>query len=159
MREASSDQRGSADARHVRAPLFSLPHSGNAATEPCGVGAVIGQTECEPVFDEVVLTALQDYLQDADLREVIASVSTEAEKCLNLIKAAIAKGDSGAVHDAAHALKGMSSNFGAARLAAIARRIALDSSAIEAVAGQVAPLERAVAATQAQIRLFVSASR
>jgi histidine phosphotransfer protein HptB len=57
-----------------------------------------------------------------------------------------------AVRKAAHSLKGMAGNFGATRLAAISRRIELESPAIDVVARTLRELEQIVEETCARIR-------
>ena len=71
-----------------------------------------------------------------------------------MVRGAIAAGDVRAARNAAHTLTGMASNFGAVRLAAVGRRISLTSSDIEAVARDVAPLERALEETRVRIKLI-----
>lgn len=151
---ASSRPFVSASACSSVAPVPCVPNdSGHPAGQPSS-GTVIELKGLDPVFDEAFLTGLQKNLHEADLREAFAGVPAEAAKAVNLIKVAIAAGDVAAARNAAHTLTGMASNFGAVRLAAIGRRISRTSSDIEAVARDVAPLERALEETRAQIKLI-----
>jgi histidine phosphotransfer protein HptB len=56
-----------------------------------------------------------------------------------------------AVRKAAHSLKGMAGNFGATRLAAISRRIELESPAIDVAAQKLGELEQTLDDTRAGI--------
>jgi CheY-like chemotaxis protein len=104
------------------------------------------------VFDSTTLAELRDGLEESELCAALAMIPAEGAKCLASIKAAVAAGDLDAAREAAHRLKGMASNFGAARLAAISRRIELEAPAIEIVSNHVEPLEMALHETQAKIR-------
>ena len=111
----------------------------------------LGLAETEPVFDDTTLVDLRGCLEDDELRAALAAIPLEAGTCLNQIKAAIAAGDLDTARRAAHMLKGMAGNLGAVRLAAAARRLELAAAASEAVAQQIAPLERALDATRARL--------
>jgi histidine phosphotransfer protein HptB len=87
--------------------------------------------EAVAVFNAATLTELREGLEESELRA--------------------AAGDLDAARKVAHRLKGMASNFGAARLAAIARRIELEAPAIDIVSKHVRPLEIALHETQAKI--------
>ena len=114
----------------------------------------IEHNETEPVFDDTTLSELRKILQD-DLREVMASIPPEAARALNLIKAAVVAKDLDAARAAAHSLTGMALNFGAVRIAAIARSIAINSPDIGTAARHIGPLERAIGETCARIELTV----
>ncbi|HZA01120.1 MAG TPA: Hpt domain-containing protein, partial [Hyphomicrobiaceae bacterium] len=103
------------------------------------------------IFDPAILAELRLGLEESELRAALAMIPGEGAKCLNEIKAAVAGGDLDTARKVAHRLKGMASNFGAARLAAIARRIELEAPAIEIVSKHVRPLEIALHETQAQV--------
>jgi signal transduction histidine kinase/CheY-like chemotaxis protein/HPt (histidine-containing phosphotransfer) domain-containing protein len=107
--------------------------------------------EAVAVFDPATLAELRKDLEESELRAFLAMIPAEGTKCLNQIKAAVAAGDLDAARRAAHRLKGMASNFGASRLAAIAGRIELEAPAIEIVSFHVKPLEIALNETQAKI--------
>ncbi len=151
---ASSRLLVSANARGSVAPLPRVPNgSGHSIGQPADA-TMIEPIGLDPVFDEAILTRLREMVHESDLREAIAGVPAEAAKAVNLIKVAIAAGDVRAARNAAHTLTGMASNFGAVRLAAVGRRISLTSSDIEAVARDVAPLERALEETRVRIKLI-----
>jgi len=103
------------------------------------------------LFDPAKLVELRENFGEADFRVALSCIPDEGAKCLNLMKAAIGAGDLDAARRAAHSLKGMAGNFGATRLAAISRRIELDTPAIEAVAEEIDELEQALDATRAEI--------
>lgn len=103
-----------------------------------------------PVFDSAVLKVLREVLQE-NLAELLASVPVEADRALNRIKAAVAAEDLNAAREAGQSIRGMALNFGALRLATIARNIAVDSQELEAVSRHVVPLERAIADARAQL--------
>jgi signal transduction histidine kinase/CheY-like chemotaxis protein/HPt (histidine-containing phosphotransfer) domain-containing protein len=107
--------------------------------------------EAFAIFDCATLAELREGLEEGELRAALAMIPAEGGKCLNQIKAAVAAGDLDAARKAAHRLKGMASNFGAARLAGLARRIELEAPAIEVVSKHVRPLEIALNETQAKI--------
>lgn len=109
---------------------------------------------CDPVFDDVTLSRLKEILDAADLRELMAGIPAEATRAVNLIKAAVEVEDLTAVREAAHALAGLAGNFGAVRLAAIARLIERPSSEIRAVTDWIVPLELALEETSIQIALI-----
>ena len=136
------------------APRLCERSDSDHRTEQPGGGTVIELKGLDPVFDEAILSGLRENLHESDLREAISGVPAEGAKAINLIKVAIAAGDLEAARNAAHTLTGMASNFGAVRLAAIGRRISLTSSDIDAVARDVAPLERALEETRVRIKLI-----
>ena len=103
------------------------------------------------LFDPAKLVELRENFGEADFRVALSCIPDEGAKCLNLMKAAIGAGDLDAARRAAHSLKGMAGNFGATRLAAISRRIELETPAIEAVAEEIDELEQALDATRAEI--------
>jgi HPt (histidine-containing phosphotransfer) domain-containing protein len=108
--------------------------------------------EAVAIFDPATLAELRGGLEESELRAALAMIPGEGAECLNEIKAAVAAADLDAARKVAHRLKGLASNFGAARLAAIARRIELEATAIEVVSQHVRPLEIALHETRAQIR-------
>ena len=60
-------------------------------------------------------------------RNLLDAVPSEAGLCLNDLKAAIADGDLARAKRAAHRLKGMAGNLGAARLAGAARGLEINT--------------------------------
>jgi signal transduction histidine kinase/CheY-like chemotaxis protein/HPt (histidine-containing phosphotransfer) domain-containing protein len=110
--------------------------------------------EAVAIFDPATLATLRGALEESELRAALAMVPGEGAECLKEIKAAVAAADLDAARKVAHRLKGMASNFGAARLAAISRRIELEATAIEVVSQHVRPLEIALHETRAKISAF-----
>jgi TMAO reductase system sensor TorS len=104
-----------------------------------------------PLFDTTRLAELRESFGENDFRNALACIPGESEKCLDEIKAAIDARDLNAARRAAHSLKGMAGNFGAARLASISRRIELELPAIELVAEKVGELEQTLDDTRTRI--------
>lgn len=108
------------------------------------------QVEAEadlPLIDERVMQDWCADLDQADVLDLLARVPGEAHKCLAGIKQAVDGGDLASAKRTAHRLKGMASNLGAARLAAVARSIEIASVDIADVAARLAGLETTLAAT------------
>lgn len=112
---------------------------------------IIEHNGSEPIFDYTRLTKLRSALQD-DLLEVMAGIPAEAESALRRIKSALVAEDWEAARAAGHNLRGMAINFGAVRLAEIARRISLTSPETETVTDHIASLESAVGDTCARLK-------
>jgi HPt (histidine-containing phosphotransfer) domain-containing protein len=104
-----------------------------------------------PLFDTTRLAELRESFGENDFRNALACIPGEGAKCLDEIKAAVAARDLNAARRAAHSLKGMAGNFGAARLAAISRGIELELPAIELVAEKVGELEQTLDDTRTRI--------
>lgn len=100
-----------------------------------------------PLIDDCVMQDWCADLDPADVRDLLARVPGEGHKCLAGIKEAVGSGDLAAARRAAHRLKGMASNLGAARLAAIARSVELASVDIADVSARSVELEATLAAT------------
>ncbi len=94
---------------------------------------------------------LREQFDFETLSGVLRKVPDEAGAYLNEIKTAAADGNLEAAKRAAHKLKGMAGNLGAARLAAIARLIEIESGEIDAVSAQIEPLEKALGETSDEI--------
>ncbi len=103
------------------------------------------------ILDTGVINMLREQFDFETLSGVLRKVPDEAGAYLNEIKAAAADGDLEAAKRAAHKLKGMAGNLGAARLAAIARSIEIESGEIDAVSAQIEPLEKALGETSDEI--------
>jgi CheY-like chemotaxis protein len=105
-----------------------------------------------PVFDKSVIAAWSSGMNQADVSATLECVPDESAKSLHEIKAAIAAGDLTEARRIAHRLKGMASNLGAARLAAVARSIELDAPSIEVVSHQLKLLTATTNETLVQLR-------
>lgn len=104
-----------------------------------------------PLLDE---RAMSDWCTDIDKDDVLAilaSVPDECRRSIAEIERAIAEGSLAASKRAAHRLKGMAGNLGAARLAQSARDIELKSDSIEDVAARMANLQETLTVTLAAL--------
>lgn len=99
-------------------------------------------------FDARVLAALRSNLYENDFFEIISRVPADAESSIELMKIAVSSHDFDLARRAAHALMGMSSNFGAVRLAAIADYINSGCGGIDEVSSQIEALEQALQETR-----------
>lgn len=104
-----------------------------------------------PLLDE---RAMSDWCTDIDKDDVLAILASVPDECrrnIAEIERAVAEGSLAASKRAAHRLKGMAGNLGAARLAQSARDIELKSDSIEDVAGRMAGLQETLAGTLAAL--------
>lgn len=104
-----------------------------------------------PLLDE---RAMSDWCTDIDKDDVLAILASVPDECrrnIAEIERAIAEGSLAASKRAAHRLKGMAGNLGAARLAQSAREIELKSDSIEDVAGRMASLQETLTGTLAAL--------
>ncbi len=121
-------------------------------TAPCN-GAVAQPPSGEPVLiDDQAIDGLRDMLSEDKLRHILGRVPPEAGAQLNAIKTAIAGGDLDTARRAAHKLKGMAGNIGARRLADAARRVELEFRDADTMSVHLAPLEKALEDTAAELR-------
>ena len=100
-----------------------------------------------PFLDE---RAMSDWCTDIDKDDVLAILASVPDECrrnIAEIERAIAEGSLAASKRAAHRLKGMAGNLGAARLAQSARDIELKSESIDDVAGRMASLQETLTGT------------
>ncbi len=108
------------------------------------------QVEAEtelPLIDDGVMKDWSGDLDEADVLDLLGRVPGEGRKCVAGIKEAVDKADLASAKRFAHRLKGMASNLGAVRLAAVARSIELASVDAAAVSARLAELEATLAAT------------
>jgi histidine phosphotransfer protein HptB len=84
----------------------------------------------QPLFDEAQIALLRDALGEEDLRAMLSELPSAAGQACQNITTAVASSDLEEARRLAHALKGVASSFGAARLAAIAREFELEASSI-----------------------------
>lgn len=104
-----------------------------------------------PLLDE---RAMSDWCTDIDKDDVLAILASVPDECrrnIAEIERAIAEGSLAASKRAAHRLKGMAGNLGAARLAQSARDIELKSDSIEDVAARMANLQETLTGTLAAL--------
>lgn len=114
-------------------------------------------TSLLPLFDREKFDELREALGDDGLQEALGYVPAEASKSLTEIRDAIATGDLETAQRAAHSIKGMASNFGAARLQHVAREIETESADIESVTQKLPDLEEVLTQTQQEIDLLKTA--
>ncbi len=107
-----------------------------------------------PLFDTQKLRDLRSALDDDAFREALSTIPEEADRALADIRSGLDSGDLDRVRRAAHGIKGMASNFAAARLAAVSREIELGATAGTPVRSQLATLEETLAETAAYIADF-----
>jgi HPt (histidine-containing phosphotransfer) domain-containing protein len=86
-----------------------------------------------PLFDEDQMATLRDALGDEELRAMLARLPAAIAQAQQKIEEAVAAGNLEAARRAAHGLKGVATNFGAARIAATAREMELETASIEAM--------------------------
>jgi HPt (histidine-containing phosphotransfer) domain-containing protein len=104
-----------------------------------------------PLLDE---RAMSDWCSDIDKDDVLAILASVPDECrrnIAEIERAIVEGSLAASKRAAHRLKGMAGNLGAARLAQSARDIELKSESIEDVARRMAGLQETLSGTLAAL--------
>jgi HPt (histidine-containing phosphotransfer) domain-containing protein len=144
------------------AALAKVAAAGNgpSAEQPSGARSAAGMNapggepasgSAFPLFDAGRLAALRESFGADEFRLALSRIPDEGDKCLSQIKAAVNAGDLDAVRKVAHSLKGMAGNFGATRLAAISRRIELESPAIDVAAQKLGELEQTLDDTRAGI--------
>jgi len=108
-----------------------------------------------PLIDRRVLDDWSSDLEPDDIRDLLSRVPPEAHGCLNAIRKSATDGDLPAAKRAAHRLKGMAANLGAARLAEVARGIELASTDREDVLARAVTLEMTIAETLACVQSYV----
>jgi signal transduction histidine kinase/DNA-binding NarL/FixJ family response regulator len=105
-----------------------------------------------PVFDRSVIAAWSAGMDKADVGATLECVPDESVRSLNEIKAAIGAGDLKEAKRIAHRMKGMASNLGASRLAAVARSIEIDAASIETASARLNLLAVTTDATLLELR-------
>jgi chemotaxis protein histidine kinase CheA len=111
-----------------------------------------------PCFDEERFSELLECFSGDELRSLLENIPGEGGHCLRAIQDAIAANDLETAKRAAHKLKGMASNLGAARIAEAARRVeqCARNRETQSLDADVAWLERALDETHAKIELMAS---
>jgi CheY-like chemotaxis protein len=114
--------------------------------------------EVENVID--VESALKRLAGDADLfRELADMFAEDAPKLVEALETAIAEGRGSAVQRAAHSLKGLAANFGAAPMVAVAQEVELAGKReeIEIARGKLAELKQRLSTLQEALRPYRTA--
>jgi signal transduction histidine kinase/CheY-like chemotaxis protein len=105
-----------------------------------------------PVLDKSVMAAWSDGMDKADIDATLECVPDESIRSLNEIKVAIGLGDLKEAKRVAHRMKGMASNLGATRLAAVARSIEIEAASIEVAADHLEMLSATTDETLIELR-------
>jgi HPt (histidine-containing phosphotransfer) domain-containing protein len=100
-----------------------------------------------PLLDEPQLELLREALDESDLAAMLSELPAAAQQPIGAIEAAVRSNDMVEARRSAHVLKGVASSFGAARLAAMAREIELESVSIEDVVDCIPDLRATVEQT------------
>jgi HPt (histidine-containing phosphotransfer) domain-containing protein len=107
------------------------------------------QLKQTPLLDEAQLDLLREALDEDELRAMLSELPDAALQAIGLIERAVQSNDLDEARRSAHILKGVASSFGAARLAAMACEIELDTPTIDRMANCVPELIEAVQRTVA----------
>jgi HPt (histidine-containing phosphotransfer) domain-containing protein len=108
---------------------------------------MFNQLKHTPLLDEAQLELLREALDEDELLAMLSELPQAALQAIGLIESAVRSNDLDAARRSAHVLKGVASSFGAARLAAMAREIELETPAIDGMANCVPDLIEAVEQT------------
>jgi len=100
-----------------------------------------------PLIDHGIMADWCSDLEKADIVDLLSRVPGESYRCLTAIRKSASDGDLDAAKRAAHCLKGMASNLGAARLAGHARGIEIMSNDTEDVLTRSVVLEQTLVET------------
>jgi HPt (histidine-containing phosphotransfer) domain-containing protein len=100
-----------------------------------------------PLLDDAQLDSLREALGEDDLHAMLSDLPQAALQTIDLIRGAVHSNDLDEVRRSAHVLKGVASSFGAARLAAMARELELETPTIDGVANCVPDLIETVERT------------
>ena len=125
----------------------------SASHAVCPPGEAPGDPQL-PLIDHDVMTEWCSDMDRADVLAILAHVPDEAGRALAELDKAIAAADHDRARRAAHRLKGMAVNLGAARLARLARAIEIESRGIGEVVSQMPVLQRVVADTLAALHSY-----
>jgi histidine phosphotransfer protein HptB len=107
--------------------------------------------ELVPLIDDRAMSDWCSDIDETDVLAILASVPEECRRSIAEIERAIVDGNLAASKRAAHRLKGMAGNLGAARLAMTAREIELSSESIDDVASRMAGLQDTLTSTLAAL--------
>lgn len=104
-----------------------------------------------PLFDEGQIGLLREAIGAEELLAMLLDLPPAAEKSLDDIKSALQVGDLTLARRFAHTLKGCAGSFGAARLAAIAAEVELNSPSVEIMHRRIPSLEACLELTAAAL--------
>jgi HPt (histidine-containing phosphotransfer) domain-containing protein len=107
-----------------------------------------------PLLEDGRLAELRECFSIAELRALLEGITDEGGECLSTIHAALAADDLTTAQRAAHKLKGMASNLGAARLAHAARGTEIAAQLSGDIHFTVRQLVDVFKATQEKVRLI-----
>ena len=107
-----------------------------------------------PLIDHDVMAAWCSDMDRSDVLAILAHVPDEAGRALAELDKAIAAADHDRARRAAHRLKGMATNLGAARLARLARLIEIESRGIVDVISHMPVLQQIAADTLAALHSY-----
>lgn len=100
-----------------------------------------------PLIDQAAMDEWCCDLEPEDIQDVLRKIPEETRQSMGLIYHAIESSDLGMARRAAHRLKGMAANLGAARLAQEARGLELDCLNINDISIRLGALEKTLNAT------------
>lgn len=104
-----------------------------------------------PLFDEGRLAELRECFSGAEMHTLLGGIPLEGGQCLRDVEASLSGGDLAAAQRAAHTLKGLATNLGAARLAAAALEMELAALAKSDTQLSAMRLAEAFAATEQKL--------
>ncbi len=105
-----------------------------------------------PIFDSRKIDSLRDGLSPASMQSLLTSCVSAMDRYLADIREHTQTGDHYKVKRAAHDLKSICAQFGAARASEIARMIEVELPTLDAVKGVVAELEDSVTRASARVQ-------
>ncbi|MFS2012988.1 ATP-binding protein [Azospirillum sp. CT11-132] len=132
--------------------LATRPQDGRVVPMPSRPAAEGGQFSSLPLIDRVKLAELRLALGGEALDGMLQLLPETALRELTAIRSALQAGRPKELKQAAHTLTGLAANFGAPRMAAIARAINDSPADTEKVAALLPLLETTVAATSSLVR-------
>ena len=132
--------------------LATRPQDGRVVPMPSRPAAEGGQFSSLPLVDRVKLAELRLALGGEALDGMLQLLPETALRELTAIRSALQAGRPKELKQAAHTLTGLAANFGAPRMAAIARAINDSPADTEKVAALLPLLETTVAATSSLVR-------
>jgi hypothetical protein len=104
-----------------------------------------------PLFDEERLAELRECFSGAEMRTLLGGISLEGGQSLRDVATALSVGDFALAQRAAHTLKGLATNLGAARLAAAALKMELAALAKADTQSSARGLAEVFAATEQEL--------
>ncbi|MDX2142944.1 MAG: PAS domain-containing protein [Rhodospirillaceae bacterium] len=105
----------------------------------------------QPILDHGVIEGLAAALPAETMASLLAKFITNAGKYASDIVVAVAQADKAGILRAAHAMKGLTSQFGAARLTAIVQVFDAEDATLDTLAGLVPSLQATLRETQAAV--------